>query len=118
MRAEIELIHHSSILQFVEVIKLRLSQRAVMPDGVGQEAARVLALLNPLPVLTGTFPRSEHPSTLHLETAFASGGDTTATLLSAIRPVAFHLPWRCSYATRSDAPGLEKNIAFAEIIGP
>jgi hypothetical protein len=89
-----------------------------MPDDVGQEAARVLALLNPLPALAGTFPENEHPSTRHLEAALAPSDDTTDDLLAAVRGVAYHLPWRYSYAKRSDAPGLEDNMAFAEIIGP
>jgi len=112
------MVDSAPILQLIEAMKLRLNQRAVTSDDVGQEAARVLALLNPLPALTGTFPKSEHPSTSHLETAFADGDDAAAALLTAIRPVAFHLPWRYSYAKRSDAQGLEDNMAFAEIIGP
>jgi hypothetical protein len=47
-----------------------------------------------------------------------AGSNLTSDLLAAIRPVAFDLPWRYSYATRDDAPGLEDNMAFAEIIGP
>jgi hypothetical protein len=112
------MVNSASILQLVEVMKLRLNERAVTSDDVGQEAARVLALLNPLPTLTGIFPKSQHPSTRYLDAALASGDDATATLVTAIRPVASHLPWRYSYARRSDAPGLEDNMAFAEIIGP
>jgi mannose-6-phosphate isomerase-like protein (cupin superfamily) len=104
------------IPQLIAAVQLPLRQRATTPDDVGHEAARVLALLNPLPALTGTFPKSEHPSTRYLKAAFAAAG--SAALLTAIRPVAFHLPWRYSYAKRSDAPGLEDNMAFAEIIGP
>jgi hypothetical protein len=33
-------------------------------------------------------------------------------------PVAPSLPWRYSYAPRADAPGLEDNMAWAEIVGP
>jgi mannose-6-phosphate isomerase-like protein (cupin superfamily) len=106
------------ILQLIAAIRLRLHQRAVTVDDVGQEAARVLTLLDPLPVLTGTFPKNEHPSTRYLETAFATSNDTTDDLLATVRDVAFHLPWRYSYAKRSDAPGLENKMAFAEIIGP
>jgi len=112
------MVNSASILQLIEAMKLRLSQRAVASDDVGREAARVLALLNPLPALAGTFPRSQHPSTRHLEAAFSSGDDEAAVLLTSIRTVAFHLPWRYSYAKRSDALGLEDNMAFAEIIGP
>jgi hypothetical protein len=118
MRAEVTMVDSAPILQLIEAMKLRLNQRAAIADDVGQEAARVLALLNPLPALTGTFPKSEHPSTRHLETAFAISDDTTDDLLAAVRGVAFHLPWRYSYAKRIDALGLEDNMAFAEIIGP
>ena len=112
------MVDNAPILQIIEAMKLRLNQRAVLSDDVGQEAAGVLALLNHLPALTGIFRKSEHPSTRHLETAFAAGDNTTDDLLTNIRPVAFNLPWRYSYAKRSDAPGLEDNMAFAEIIGP
>jgi mannose-6-phosphate isomerase-like protein (cupin superfamily) len=132
MRAEVAMLDASLILQLIAAILLPLRQRATLTavgqddvpqddalqDVVAQEAARVLALLNPLPALTGSFPRSEHPSTRHLESAFASGDSATAALLATIRPVVFHLPWRYSYAKRSDARGLEDNMAFAEIIGP
>jgi mannose-6-phosphate isomerase-like protein (cupin superfamily) len=118
MRAEVTMVDSAPILQLINAMKLRLNQRAVTTDDVGQEAARVLSLLSPLPALTGIFPKSEHPSTRHLETAFVAGADTTDDLLAAVRDVAFHLPWRYSYAKRSDARGLEDNVAFAEIIGP
>jgi Dimethlysulfonioproprionate lyase len=106
------------VLQLIDAMKVRLNQRAVTSDDVGEEAARVLALLNPLPALTGTFPKNEHPSTRHLETALAPSDDATDDFLAAVGGVAYHLPWRYSYAKRSDAPGLEDNMAFAEIIGP
>jgi hypothetical protein len=106
------------ILQLLAAIKLRFRQRAATPDAVGQEASRVLELLDPLPELLGTFSQSQHPSTRHLDSAFAANDKADAALLTAIRRVEFHLPWRYSYAKRSDAPGLEDNMAFAEIIGP
>jgi len=115
-------IETASILQLIAAIQRRLHQRATVADAIGDEAARVLALLDPLPPLTGAFPPSEHPSTRHLEAAFTAGNgagdDATAALLAAIRPVAFHLPWRYGYTKRSDAPGLEGNMAWGEIIGP
>jgi hypothetical protein len=112
------MVNSVPILQLIEAMELRLNQRAVTLDDVGLEAARVQALLSPLPALTGIFPKSEHPSTRYLDAALAAGDNATDHLLAAIRSVAFHLPWRYSYARRSDAPGLQNNMAFAEIIGP
>lgn len=107
-----------SIFDLIGTIRNHLQRRKVTGDAVGKEAARVLSLLQPLPALEGTFSRSTHPSTRHLDAAFDAGNASTADLLAAIRPVAFDLPWRYSYAERDDTPGLEDNMAFAEIIGP
>jgi mannose-6-phosphate isomerase-like protein (cupin superfamily) len=107
-----------AILALIEVIKTHFQRRQAKSDTVTQEIAKVLSLLDPLPALVGTFQRNHHPSTRHLEAALFSGNASTTDLLAAIRPVAFDLPWRYSYAKRADAPGLEENMAFAEIIGP
>jgi hypothetical protein len=107
-----------AILALIEAIKTHFQHRQPTGDAVGREIAKVLALLEPLPPLTGAFPRRDHPSTRHLASAFEAGNAATADLLAAIRPVAHDLPWRYSYAKRDDAPGLEENMAFAEIIGP
>jgi hypothetical protein len=108
----------SSILKLIEVIQIHLQQRALNPDDAGREAAKVLSLMNPLPLLEGTFTRSNHPSTCYLDAAFAAGNAATQALIAAIRPIALDFPWRYSYAKRDDAPGLEDRMAFAEIIGP
>ena len=107
-----------AILALIEVIKLHFQRRQAKSDAVSEEINRVLSLLEPLPLLVGAFQRNHHPSTRHLEVALQPGNSSTADLLAAIRPVACDLPWRYSYAKRDDAPGLEDNMAFAEIIGP
>jgi hypothetical protein len=108
----------TSILNLIGAIQTHFQRHKATDDAVGKEIARVFSLLEPLPLLQGTFPRSSHPSTRHLDAAFKAGSTLTSDLLAAIRPVAFDLPWRYSYAKRDDAPGLEDNMAFAEIIGP
>jgi hypothetical protein len=108
----------NSILRLIGAIKAQFQWPKVTDKAVEGEIAKILSLLEPLPKLEGTFPRSSHPSTRHLEMAFEAGNASTADLLAAIRPVAFDLPWRYSYARRNDAVGLEENMAFAEIIGP
>jgi len=107
-----------SILTLIGTIKAHFQRRQATGDAVAQEIDKVLSLLKPLPALEGEFPRTRHPSARHLAKAFEAGNASTAALLDAIRPVARNLPWRYSYAKRDDAPGLEKNMAFAEIIGP
>jgi mannose-6-phosphate isomerase-like protein (cupin superfamily) len=106
------------IQSLISMIQISLRSRTVARDAIGNEAAGVLSLLEPLPVLDGTFSRSTHPSIRHLNAAFESGSAATTDLLDAIRPVALDLPWRYSYALRDDAPGLGNNMAFAELIGP
>ncbi len=108
----------SPFLQLIGTIQAHLQRRTVTEDAVGKEAARVLELLEPLPPVDGPFSRSSHPSVRYLDAAMEAGNDSTVGLLDAIRPVAFELPWRYSYAKRDDAPGLENDMAFAEIIGP
>jgi len=108
----------SSVLKLIGRIQANLRQRTMTDDAIGKEAARVLELLEPLPPIEGTFSRSSHPSVRYLDAALEAGNASTVGLLDAIRPVAFELPWRYSYEKRDDAPGLENNMAFAEIIGP
>ena len=107
-----------ALLTLIETIETHFQRRQAKGDAVAWEIAKVLSLLEPLPPLVGAFPRNNHPATRHLEAALFSGNASTSGLLAALRPVAYDLPWRYSYAKREDAPGLEENIAFAEIIGP
>ena len=108
----------TSIPDLIGTIQTHFQRRKAIGDAVGKEATSVLSLLEQLPPLEGTFTRSYHPSTRHLGPAFEAGNASTADLIAAIRPIAFNLPWRYSYSKRDDAPRLEENIAFAEIIGP
>jgi len=95
-----------------------LGRRKSPFDPLGLEVQRVLALLNPLPPLSGWFPKNNHPATVHIGTALKSGSDATAALLDVVTPVIRHLPWQHSPAAPENAPGLEPRAAVAEIIGP
>lgn len=108
----------SDIQKLTDAIQRVFQGRSTQRDVLGGEIARVVSLLEPRPPLTGTFTRNTHPCTRHLEAALRAGSAGTADLLALIAPVAYDLPWRYSYAKRDDAPGIENNIAFAEIIGP
>jgi mannose-6-phosphate isomerase-like protein (cupin superfamily) len=108
----------SSTLDLIGAIRSHFQRRSAGHDAIGREIERVISLLDPLPSLNGTFSGSGHHSTRHLEAAFKGGSAATADLLNAIVPVAFDLPWRYSYDKRNDAPGLEDDMAWAELIGP
>ena len=43
---------------------------------------------------------------------------TAPDLAASLRPVAADLPWRTGYAARPDAPGLERGLRWAELVGP
>jgi mannose-6-phosphate isomerase-like protein (cupin superfamily) len=106
------------VLLLITAIQSALGRRPPAADAVDRELASVLSALEPLPPLTGQFPRNRHAATRHLPAAFQAGNGSTAGLLDAIKPVARQLPWRYRYPPRADAPGLGREIAFAEIIGP
>ena len=54
-----------------------------------------------------------------LETALAIAARSAPDLAASLRPVAADLPWRGGgYASRSDAPGLERGLRWAELVGP
>jgi mannose-6-phosphate isomerase-like protein (cupin superfamily) len=108
----------SRVPTLIAAIKAALARRQPADDAVGREIAQVISLLEPLPPLAGRFAKNNHAATRHIQAALAAGNESTATLLDAIQPVIRALPWRYSYPPRYDNPGLEQNIAFAEIIGP
>jgi quercetin dioxygenase-like cupin family protein len=94
-------------------------------DDFGREAARVLAMLEPLPPQVDDFPESAFPVVASIAEAAEAAKASEATqrgvlspLLLALVPTVRHLPWKYTYADRADAPDLRQKIAFAEIIGP
>jgi mannose-6-phosphate isomerase-like protein (cupin superfamily) len=108
----------SLIPPLIASIKATFARRKPVDDAVGREIQRVVSLLEPLPPLTGKFPKSRHAITRQIQTVLQAGNESTAGLLDAIGPVMRFLPWRYSYPARSDAPNLKQNITFAEIVGP
>jgi mannose-6-phosphate isomerase-like protein (cupin superfamily) len=108
----------SSVLSLIASIKATFERHKSADDAVGREIQKVVSLLEPLPALTGEFPKNTHAATRHIKAALQAGNESTAALLDAIGPVIRFLPWRYSYPTRDDTPDLGQNIAFAEIIGP
>jgi len=108
----------SSVLSLVASIKAAFARRKPVDDAVGREIQKVVSLLEPLPPLTGNFPKNSHAATRHIKAALQAGNESTAALLDTIEPVIRFLPWCYSYPPRDDALDLGQNIAFAEIVGP
>jgi quercetin dioxygenase-like cupin family protein len=108
----------SPILTLIGSIKTAFAQSKVENEAVSLEINKVLALLEPLPPLTGGFPKRINQVTRHIENSKPAGSIYTKHLLDEIYPVIESLPWSYSYPKRKDSPELDQNIAFAEIIGP
>ena len=104
----------------MSIIHSHLAHRCSEFDAIGREAALVLVLALVLGLVAdvtmsdGPIEPTGHPATRHLATALASATD----IATALRPIATAVPWRYSYAPRTDAPDLGQDIAFAELVGP
>ncbi|MDR1935100.1 MAG: cupin domain-containing protein, partial [Candidatus Accumulibacter sp.] len=59
-----------------------------------------------------------HGVTRYVDPAVAAARATAPALAAALEPVAAELHWRYSYVPRPDAPGLENEMAWTEIVGP
>ncbi len=102
----------------IEAIRHVFVERAAAGDALAGELAHVLALL---PASTAVAPAphgAPHPITHHLGAALAAGAGRIEGILAPLRQLAPALPWRYSYAARSDAPGLEHHVAWSEFVGP
>lgn len=96
-----------------------LRRRLTAIDGpVGQEVARVNALLDRVAGPQQAFEPSFHPLTRHLSATLDGLDHDAAEIAQVLRPLAVALPWRYGYAARTDLPGLEANMGWAEIVGP
>jgi hypothetical protein len=94
-----------------------LTRRATLSDAAAHEARRVLKLLDPLPPLSGSFQKSDHPITAFIGNAIKTSDETSA-LLDAATPVLRYLPWKYNYEPRPDLPDLGLRMGWAELIGP
>jgi hypothetical protein len=61
---------------------------------------------------------TQHPLTRHLSKVLERADQLAPEIAGALRPIASELPWRYGYAPRTDAPGLEAAMGWAELIGP
>ena len=102
----------------ISVAQATLGRHQSAIDPIGIEAKRVLALLNPLPPLSGWFPKSTHPVTAFIGAAVKNEGEATAALMDVITPVIRYLPWKYNYEPRTDLPDLGQRMGWAELVGP
>ncbi|HLO76207.1 MAG TPA: dimethylsulfonioproprionate lyase family protein [Magnetospirillum sp.] len=83
-----------------------------------REVARVAELVAAANGEQSPFDATHHPATRHLAEAVEGTRRYAPALAAALRPLAQALPWRYGYAPRADIPGLERDMAWAEIVGP
>jgi hypothetical protein len=87
-------------------------------DAAGVELARVTALLDAVAGAAEWSRPQPCPPAAGLGAALDLAERAAPALAAALRPVAQDLPWRCGYAPRPDAPGLEAGLRWAELVGP
>jgi|GEM_PF-223323 len=86
---------------------------------VAAEIALVTRYLEPTLQVPPIIPVSSgHGVTRYLDEVLASTETFAPAFAKALKPVAAALPWRYGYLPRDDAPGLESEMAWAELIGP
>ena len=61
---------------------------------------------------------TRHPLIRHLPAALALARAHAPGVASVLEPIAELLPWRYGYQKRTDAPGLESSMGWAELVGP
>lgn len=84
----------------------------------GTERKQVAALLDTASKSALPCHPSGHDVGRYLPAALALLKKHAPALALALSPIADGLPWRYSYRPRADLPGLESNMAWAEIVGP
>lgn len=105
----------ADLAPLVAALRLRLRP----PRGVvGDEVERVNALLDRASPQPQDFAASGHPLTRHLPQVLDGLERDALDIAAVLRPIAAALPWRYGYAARSDRPGLEAEMGWAEFVGP
>lgn len=87
-------------------------------DAIGEEIRKVSAALDRIHAEPRAIQPTRPPLIRHLPAALALTGTHAAEAASVLDRVAELLPWRYGYQERSDAPGLESSMGWAELVGP
>lgn len=104
----------ASLAKLVEAMRAQFAEGTGRSDEAGAEAAKVLALLPNLPTAVKLPSGTGHPVLRHVREMAAIPG----LLDGHFTALADRLPWRFGYLPRADAPGLENEMAWAELVGP
>ncbi|MFT3828127.1 MAG: dimethylsulfonioproprionate lyase family protein [Opitutaceae bacterium] len=102
----------------IAAIRRAFEHRAAAGDALATELNLVLGLLPAETNVASAAPSAPHPIARHLAAALAPSEGRVDEILAPLRALSPALPWRYSYAARSDAPGLEHNVAWSEFVGP
>jgi len=108
----------SKIAEPIRSIRDHFERRQHIDDATGRELRHVLRELDLATPGGATVQGSGHSVIRHLEPALARRPGQLTDVIDAFRPFFAGLPWRYSYASRADAPGLELNMGWAELVGP
>lgn len=111
-------IPFSKIIPGIGLLRQHFERRQTGFDAVARELANVLTQLRAVDYRDGLLEAKTHPVAQYLAAEKPQKSRSVADVLAAFRPLADALPWRYSYTPRSDNPGLENRMAWAELVGP
>jgi hypothetical protein len=87
-------------------------------DAIVEEIRKVSAALDRVDAQPLDIQPTPHPLVRYLPAALALTRTHAPEVASVLEPIAERLPWRYGYQPRTDAPGLESSIGWAELVGP
>lgn len=108
----------SQLWSLIAALRHAFADPAGTDDAAIAEIRRVNTLLDAAPAEAAALQPTHHPLTRHLPTVLDLAENSAPTISAALRPIAERLPWRYGYTPRTDAPGLEGAMGWAELIGP
>lgn len=105
-------------LPAIDVLRQHFERRQRGFDVLAGELNTVLAHLYAVNYDDGPLNGTPHPVAEILKGEPPSKNKPLSDVLSVFRPLADALPWRYSYSSRPDFPGIENRMAWAELVGP
>jgi quercetin dioxygenase-like cupin family protein len=108
----------SKTIPAIDLLRRHFERRQTGFDAVARELTTVLTQLQAVDYHDGILEGNTHPVAQYLKDELPSKSKSIAAVLSLFRPLADALPWRYSYTSLPDNPGLENRMAWAELVGP
>lgn len=102
----------------IAALRRAFAARAGADEAAEAELGHVERLLARAPDTSTVLQPTNHPLIGHLPAVLDLATTSASDIAAALRPIAARLPWRYGYPPRSDAPGLEGAMGWAELIGP